>query len=216
MTWTEPTRRLTFSPRFTYEGHYGASVVALILGGYLFLNTNLSQLAIGLAGVASYPAEQVAIFLLQFVFAIVVILFGLAVAPATPARRGAAVVAALILIILWTVMFSARITGASGPLPTATGFIASPAFIVPLAVVLGWLIVRERPGITYLVLLLSLVGGAVPFALVLNGASVIVYQLLTAPLVAVLGVGMAWIARAIHAAYGSRRAADPYVEPPAV
>ena len=216
MTWTEPTRRLTFSPRFTYEGHYGASVVALILGGYLFLNTNLSQLAIGLAGVASYPAEQVAIFLLQFVFAIVVILFGLAVAPATPARRGAAVVAALILIILWTVMFSARITGASGPLPTATGFIASPAFIVPLAVVLGWLIVRERPGITYLVLLLSLIGGAVPFALVLNGASVIVYQLLTAPLVAVLGVGMAWIARAIHAAYGSRRAADPYVEPPAV
>lgn len=216
MTWTEPTRRLTFSPRFTYEGHYGASAVALILGGYLFLNTNLSQLAIGLAGVASYPAEQVAIFLLQFVFAIVVILFGLAVAPATPARRGAAVVAALILIILWTVMFSARITGASGPLPTATGFIASPAFIVPLAVVLGWLIVRERPGITYLVLLLSLIGGAVPFALVLNGASVIVYQLLTAPLVAVLGVGMAWIARAIHAAYGSRRAADPYVEPPAV
>lgn len=214
MTWTEPTRRLTFSPRFAYEGHYGASVVALILGGYLFLNTNLSQLAIGLAGMASYPAEQVAIFLLQFVFAIVVILFGLAVAPATPARRGAAVVATLVLIILWTVMFSARITGASGPLPTATGFIASPAFIVPLAVVLGWLIVRERPGITYLVLLLSLIGGAVPFALVLNGASVIVYQLLTAPLVAVLGVGMAWIARAIHAAYGSRRAADPYVDAP--
>jgi hypothetical protein len=214
MTWTEPTRRLTFSPRFTYEGHYGASVVALLLGGYLFLNTNLSQLAIGLAGVASYPAEQVAVFLLQFVFAIVVILFGLAVAPATPARRGAAVVAALVLIILWTLLFSARITGAASALPTATGFIASPSFIVPLAVVLGWLIVRERPGITYLVLLLSILGGAIPFAVVMNSAPVIVPQLLSNPLTLVLGVGMAWIARAIHAAYGSRRAADPYVDAP--
>jgi hypothetical protein len=200
MIWTEPTRRLSFSPRFTYEGHYGAAIVALILGAYLFLNTNLSQLAIGLAGVASFPPEQVAVFLLQYVFAIVVILFGLAVV--------------LVLIILWTLLFSARITGTAGPVPTATGFIASPAFIVPLALVLGWLIVRERPGITYLVLLLSVIGGAIPFSLVLNAMPVIVTQLVTTPLVAVLGVGMAWIARAIHGAYGTRRAADPYVDAP--
>ncbi len=217
MTWTEPTRRYAYSPRFAYEGHYGASVVALVLGGYLFLNTNLSQLAIGLAGISSFPPEQVAFFLLQYLFAVAVMLFGIAVAPGSPARRGAAAVVVLVLIILWTLLFSARITGAAGPLPTATGFIAAPAFIVPLALVLGWLIVRERPGLSYLVLLLSVLGGAIPFALVLNAMPALVTQLVITPLTLVLGVGMAWIARAIHAAYGSRRAADPYVdaEPPA-
>ena len=66
MTWIEPTRRLAFAPPFTYEGRYGASVVSLVLGGYLFLNANLGQLALGLSGFGSFPPEQVAIFALQF------------------------------------------------------------------------------------------------------------------------------------------------------
>jgi hypothetical protein len=217
MTWTEPTRRLTFSPRFTYEGHYGASLVALLLGGYLLLNTNLSQLALGLSGRAAFPPEQVVVFLLQYLFAVGVVLLALALAPASPGRRVGAVVVTLILILLWTILFSARITGTAGPLPTATGFIAAPSFIVPLAAVTGWLIVRERPGLSYLVLLLSIIGGAVPFALVLNSMPSVVTQLLLGPLTLVLGVGMAWIARAIAAAYGSRFASDEYIDaPPAV
>ena len=213
MTWIEPTRRLAFSPRFTYEGRYGASVVALVLGGYLFLNANLAQLVLGLSGFSSFPPEQVLILLTQYLFAVAVILFGLAVAPAEIGRRVIAVVAVLVLLILWTATFGARLTG-SVPLPFASGFVAAPTFIVPLALVLGWLIVRERPGLGYLVLLLSLIGGAVPFALVLNAAPAGITQLAAAPLALVLGVGMAWIARAIAAAYGARRARDEYVDVP--
>jgi hypothetical protein len=214
MTWTEPTRRLAFTPPFTYEGRYGASVVALVLGGYLLLNTNLSQLALGLSRAGMFPPEQVVLFLLQYVFAVVVILFGLAVAPGTTGRRVIAAVVVLVLILVWTLLYSARITGAAGPLPLASGFIAAPTFIVPLATVTGWLIVRERPALAYLVLLLSVIGGVVPFAMVLNAAPAITTQLVTTPLALVLGVGMTWIARAIAAAFGRIRSRDEFVDVP--
>lgn len=214
MTWTEPTRRLTFSPRFTYEGRYGASLVALVLGGYLLLNTNLAPLVIALAGRGSLLPEEVAFFLLQTMFAVAVIVFALAVAPASSGRRVIAVVVVLVLIVVWAIVYTARFTGAAGPFPMASGFVASPAFIVPLATVTGWLIVRERPGISYLALLISLIGGAIPFLLVLNAVPLIFGQLVHAPLAAVLGVSMAWIARVIAGAYGNIRANDEYVDPP--
>jgi hypothetical protein len=174
MTFVEPTRRLTYSPRFTYDGRYGASLVAVLLGGYLILSANLSPLALALGGVSSIPPEQTAYLFLQYAFAVAVLLFGLAVAPGTTGRRVIAAVVALVLLVLWTILFSARLTGAAGPLPFATGFFTAPSLIVPLAGATGWLIVRERPAISYLALLLAFLGGLIPFLLVLNAAPAIV------------------------------------------
>jgi hypothetical protein len=96
-------------------------------------------------------------------------------------------------------------------------FIAAPSFIVPLAIGAGWLIVRERPAITYLFLLLSILGGVVPFLLALSGAPSVASQLLLPPVALVLGVGIAWLARAVAAAIGGMHARSALVDqPPAV
>ena len=204
MSFVEPTRRLTFSPRFSYDGRYGASLVSLVLGGYLLLNSNISQLAIALGGISSFAPDQVAYFVVQYVFAIAVILFGFAIAPAASGRRVIAVVLALVLIIVWTVLYTARITGAGGPLPFASGFITAPSFIVPLVIAAGWLIVRERPGVTYLFLLLTLLGGAIPFFFVLNAVPAIAAQFVSFVVALVVGVGIAWLARAVAGAIQTR------------
>jgi hypothetical protein len=212
--FVEPTRRLVFSPRFSYDTRYGASVVSLVLGGYLLLNANIAQLAVALGGIANYPIEQVAYFVVQYLFAILVVLFGFAVAPATSGRRVIAVVVALVLIIVWTLLFTARLTGAGGPLPFASGFFTSPAFLVPLVIGLGWLIVRERPGVTYLFLLLSLIGGAVPFLFVLNAAPAIASQFVSWLVAGIVGVGIAWLARAVAGAIQHSHDRSPLVDPP--
>ncbi|HEV7741285.1 MAG TPA: hypothetical protein VGO65_02605 [Pseudolysinimonas sp.] len=217
MTFLEPTRRLPFSPRLSYDGRYGASLVSLVLGGYLLLNSNITQLAIALGGSTAFAPDQVAYFSIQFIFAIAVIVFGFAIAPAALGRRVMAVVLALVLIILWTLLYTARITGTGGPLPFASGFVSAPAFIVTLVLATGWLIVRERPWVTYLLLLLTLLAGAIPFSLVLNGASAVPTQLAGFLVAAVVGAGIAWLARAVAGAIQQSHDRDPLVdEPPAV
>ncbi|MGN6501349.1 MAG: hypothetical protein ACTHKX_00395 [Pseudolysinimonas sp.] len=211
--FVEPTRRYAYSPRITYEGRYGASLVAMVLGGYLLVVSNVSQLAIGLAGLASYPAQQTALFLMQYRFAIAVVVFGLAVAPGALGRRVIAIVVVLVLILIWTLIFMARLTG-SVPLPYASGVITAPAFIVALALPAGWLIVRERPGVSYLFLLASILAGLVPFLFVLAAAPVGVTQWTMAPLALIVGVGIAWAARAVAALVQSRHARSGLVDPP--
>jgi hypothetical protein len=211
--FVEPTRRYGYSPRITYEGRYGASVVALVLGGYLLVVSNVSQLAIGLAGLATYPPEQTALFFLQYLFTVAVIVFGLAVAPGALGRRVIAVVVVLVLILIWTVIFTARLTG-SVPLPYASGFITSPSFIVALALPAGWLIVRERPGVTFLFLLASVFAGLVPFLFVLAAAPAAMVQFTVAPIALIVGAGIAWAARAVAALVQSRHAHSPLVDPP--
>jgi hypothetical protein len=214
VAWVEPTRRLPFSPRFTYDGRYGAALVSVVLGGYLLLTANVSQLALALGGVGAYPAEQVVLFLTQYLFAVAVLVFGLAVAPATSGRRIIAIVVVLVLLLIWTMMVAARVTGAAGPLPFASGFVVATSFIVPLVTATGWLIVRERPGISYLLLLLTLIGGALPLFFTLNALPSTFTYLVAMPLAAVLGAGIAWGARAIAAGTQRMHSHDDLVDPP--
>lgn len=212
--WVEPTRRLPFSPRVAYTGRYGTSVTALVLGSYLLLTTNVSQLAIGLGGISSFTPDQMAFFVIQFLTAVAVIVFALAAAPATTGRRVIAIVVVLVLVLIWLILVTARITGNAGPLPFTMGFVTPQSFIVPLVTVLGWFIVRERPAVSYLFLLLSILGGVIPFALVYNGVPALVGQLFVVPLAGVLGVGMAWLGRAVAGAIQRSHLADPYVDQP--
>ena len=199
-SWTEPTRRLTFSPRVRYEGRYGASLVALVLGGYLLLNTNPAQVASGVSGIAALPLDLTVLLAWQFSFAVLVIVFGLAIAPATAARRVAAILIVVVLIVLWAVLTGARVTGTLGPTPPLAGVITTASFITPLVIALGWLIVRERPGLSYLLLVLALIGGVIPFFAVLQATSIATLQVLQPLLTLVLGVGIAWLARVIAGA----------------
>jgi len=214
VTWVEPTRRLQFSRRFTYDGRYGAALVSVVLGGYLLLTANVSQLVLAVTGMGAIPTEQVVLLVTQYLIAVAVLVFGLAIVPATSGRRVIAIVLVLVLLVVWTMLVGARVTGASGPLPFATGFVTASSFIVPLVAAAGWLIVRERPAVSYLLLLLTLIGGALPFFFVLNGISSTASYLMALPLAAVLGAGIAWLARAIAAGTQRMHLGDGLVDQP--
>ena len=213
-SWVEPTRRLQFSPRFTYDGRYGAALVSVVLGGYLLLTANVSQLVLAASGIGADPADQVVPFLTQYLIAVAVLVFGLAIVPATSGRRVIAIVVVLVLLVVWTLLVGARVTGATGPFPFASGFVTASSFIVPLVTATGWLIVRERPGISYLLLLLTVIGGALPFFFALNSLSPMASHLVATPLAAVLGAGVAWLARAIAAGTQRMHSHDGLVDPP--
>jgi hypothetical protein len=215
--WTEPTRRLPFSPRFSYDARYGASLVAVLLGGYLLLFANVSQVTLGLSG-RGFPLEQTVYLLIQYLFAVLVVVVGLLIAPGTQGRRVFAVVAVLIVLVVWTLLVSARMTGAASPLPAfVTGFVVSPVFIVPLVTTLGWLIVRERPAVSYLLLVATLFGGTISFAATLNAVPAIVTMLIAPPIAGAIGIGIAWGARGIAATIQRMHLSDGLIDqPPAV
>jgi hypothetical protein len=214
VAWVEPTRRLAYSPRFTYDGRYGAALVSVVLGGYLLLTANVSPLVLAVGGVGANPAEQVVLFLTQYLIAVAVLVFGLAIAPATSGRRVIAIVVVLVLLVVWTLIVAARVSGATGPLPFATGFVVAPVFIVPLVTATGWLIVRERPGVSYLLLLLTLIGGALSVFFLLNNLPSTFTELIKLPIAAALGAGIAWLARGIAAGTQRMHEHDDLVDPP--
>jgi hypothetical protein len=196
--FTEPTRRLTFAPPFTYDARYGASLVAVLLGTYLLLNANVSQVTMALSGLGGMPPTVTALLVTQLVFAALVLLAGVFMHPATSSRRLVAGAIVLVGLILWTALSGARITGAIR-LPQLSSVVLVPSFAVIVLATAAWLIVRERPGVTYLLLILTLVGGIIPNALVMANVDSGTSQLTAVPIAAVLGMGIAWLARAIAA-----------------
>jgi hypothetical protein len=210
--FTEPTRRLSFAAPFTYDARYGASLVAVLLGSYLLLNANVSQVAVALAGLASMPPTVTALLMLQFVFAGLVLVAGVLIHPATPTRRLIAAAVIVIGLVLWFVLSSARITGALR-LPPLSLAVLAPSFAVTVIATAVWLIVRERPGVSYLLLILVLAGGFIPYALVMANVDSGTSQLAVTPIAAILGIGIAWLARAI--AGGFSRGVTTVPVPPA-
>jgi hypothetical protein len=196
--FTEPTRRLDFPPPFTYDARYGASLVAVLLGSYLLLHANVSQIALAVSGLGGLPGTVAALLISQLVFAILVLAAGVAIHPTTGARRVAAAAVVVVGLILWVVLSGSRITGALH-LPPVSVVVLAPSFAVPVIATAGWLIVRERPAVTYLLLILILAGGVIPSAFVIAAVDSGTAQLAAAPIAAVFGVGVAWLARAIAA-----------------
>ncbi|HXH36954.1 MAG TPA: hypothetical protein VNJ54_21440 [Plantibacter sp.] len=178
------------APRFwSASGRYGASLIAVLLGGYLLMRT---QLPIAML----QPAEATEIILslvLQFVTAAAVLLAGALLAPATLARR-------LTAIIVIVAALGAHIIG------SATVNIATPTLLVytALPITTGafiatavWLIVRGRSWPT---LSLLVAFAAVPFLierLSYTGWTGIVRDEVVLATTAVIGIGLAWGAAAV-------------------
>lgn len=206
--FTEPTRRLTFAPPFTYDARYGASLVAVLLGSYLLLNANVSQVALALSGLGGLPANVTALLVAQLVFAVIVLVVGFLIHPSTPIRRLAAGAIVLIGLVLWIVLSGARITGAVS-LPPLSIVVLAPSFAVTALATAGWLIVRERPAVSYLLLIAILIGGVIPYAMVMAAVDSGTSLLAVTPIAAVLGIGVAWVARAIAAGFSRGAVAPP-------
>ncbi|CAN5216695.1 hypothetical protein BH11ACT3_BH11ACT3_24030 [soil metagenome] len=197
--WQEPTRRHPFVGRFDYSGRYAASLVTLLFAVYLQINTSFSQLVQAVAFNAGFGADITLLFVGQFVFTIACFVVAFLIAPATMARRALAAGLAVVILVVWALLFAGRLTGDIRlPGNNPIGFIlTNQAGAGLFAALLGWLIVRERPALSYLVLIPIVLIGIVGYATVFAGVSSGITIMVTTVLTVIIGVAAAWGARGL-------------------
>jgi hypothetical protein len=183
-------------------GRYGAALVATLLGGYLMATQGIGQFVQATAFGAA-PPELAALLLSRFLFGVVVLVAGFLIAPTVLWRRLTAAGIAILLTALSSVLFAGRLTG-DVRLPMESAIFLHPAFVATLAATAGWLLVRDRHPLTFLLLLLTVVVGVVPQQFALQGLPGAASELTVVPLAAVVGVGIAWAAAGISRALQRR------------
>jgi len=183
----------------TLSARYGASLVTLLFAVYLQINNNFAQFVQSVSLHSGMGADITALLGFQFFFVVSCFVAAFLMAPTTLPRRLIAAGAAVVLLVIWAVFFAGRITGSitlpGGPF-LSTVFVSS-AYVGALVAVLGWLIVRERPGLSYLVVLLMPLIGVVSWFLLRAAAPAGVTLIVTTLVTAIIGVGAAWAARGL-------------------
>jgi len=190
-----PTRT---SPAARTGARYGMSLVAVVLGAYLLIDGNWSSFA---AVLREGDPVLGFFFVTQLLFGVVTLVFGILVAPAPPERRAIGAIIVVVLVLIYAVFQPLYVSGMIGGGLPIRGFslsiILSPAFLVTLGASAAWLIIRERPGLSYLFLIATIFIPIILTALVFANLTSGLMSVATNVLVAVIGVGIAWGGRAV-------------------
>lgn len=205
-----PEGRAPLTPRAEHRRgvRYGSSLACVVLGVYLVMQWSPSAL------MYSAPAALVLQTVAQLGLAIAVLLIGLALAPTSVARAAIAVVLAVGLLVIVTALFYLRLTGSFLlPVPVLWSVLI-PGTAALGSGLLGWLIVRRRHPLTYVLVLGALLPGVVRHLLLMGGAEPGVIWFSDLVTAFVVGVGGAWIAAGISHVLG-RRTSAPATPPPA-
>lgn len=181
---------------------YGISITAVLLGPYLLFSWNMSLLTIPHQEpvVAARPVAEILIGL-------VVLAGGLAVAPTSVGRAVAAAGVALVVLVVGTIMAYLRVSGAvpgAGPLMF---ILLRPANLALFAALFGWLLVRQRPLVAFILLIFTPLPGVAAYVLTMSGVSAGVSWFTDLLTLSVVGAGGAWLARGL-AALLDRRSPD--------
>lgn len=188
------TATSTDAPLFwSTSGRYGASLIAVLLGGYLLMR---SQLPIAML----QPAEEVEVvssLVLQFLTAAAVLLAGALVAPASLARRVTATI--VIISALGVHIIGSATVDISTPTPLAYALLPITAGAFTATAV--WLIVRGRSWPTLGLLVAFAALPVLIERLSYTGWTGVARDEVVLASGAVIGIGLAWGAAAID---GSR------------
>jgi hypothetical protein len=195
-----PSTLVSASPRTSPSAiagiRYGMSLVAVLLGAYLLLDGNWGSFA-GLSR-AGQP-DIVFLLVTQLLFGAIVLLFGVLVAPAAAARRAIAAVIVVVLVLLYAVLQPLYLLG-TVQIPVRgllIGSVLGAPFLVTLAASAAWLIIRARPGLSYLLLIATIIIPIAVNAAVLAALPSTTTTVVSNVLATIVGVGIAWAARAI-------------------
>lgn len=176
---------------------YGISLVAAGLGVYLALNWNPNAL------ISLREPLWVLQSIAQLAIAVLVLAGGLAVAPSSALRGLLAAVLAVVAVSGAALLQYLRITGELLVGPAWFWVFVHPGVAALAAAILGWLIVRRRPVLTYPLVLGALIPGLVRWQLLLAGVDPAVLWFVDVTLTAVVGVIAAWLAYGVAAALRS-------------
>jgi hypothetical protein len=192
---TAPTVART-SPAARAGIRYGMSLVAVLLGVYLLLNGSYGQFVSFTLQPQTDPLLSAQLFL-TFLFGVVVVVFGLVVAPGSLARRLIGTAIFVVLVLLYAIMVPVYLHGGGGVVVQA---IAQPSFMVTLGATAAWLLVRGRPAWSLVfviaIVLIPVIVNALFRAAAIAG-SVGVVNMAQIVLPAIFGIGIAWLGRAV-------------------
>ncbi|HXR45701.1 MAG TPA: hypothetical protein VN759_12875 [Pseudolysinimonas sp.] len=196
----------------TPNGRYGLAVGGILFATYLGISTDFTNYLqqTNYAGTTNATGLSLAQFLL--ILGLYVATFS--VMPVSGERRLAAVTFSCVLLLLWATFGIERSVGNVTAPHAFWAFVLDQGFVVMLASIGGWLIVRGRHPITWLVLAVAIVPPMVAEALrassVTSGASTLVIEA-----VVVLGGFVAGFAAWGIDALARRSWAQPRVPRPA-
>jgi hypothetical protein len=198
MTTPEPSSNLETSSAARAGARYGMSLVATLLGAYMLINSPYPQFVTIV--LLQHQADLAPLLLSQYLLGVVVLVFGALIAPASIGRRAAAAAVEVVAILVYAVTAPLFLTGglnAGRATAWLSGGFFGAAFLITLSATAAWLILRSRPGWTLVFLVVTVIIPIVAVAVVFIALPSSVYAMLINVLVTVIGVGIAWLARAV-------------------
>jgi hypothetical protein len=207
---------MTAELRFDRNARYGAALVGVLFAGYLNIATDFSTFIQAENYAGALGTDVPAVDLAEFVLILAIYLAAFVLMPASGARRLGAVTLACVALLLWaTVGIERGVGNIVDPVALWT-FIADQGLVTLLVSLGGWVLVRGRHPIAFIVLLLALVPPVVSRILVDSSATSGVYTLVIEATVIVLGIGGAWLAAFIDRRVRSRPRKRPAMRTGAV
>lgn len=180
--------------RFDRNARYGAALVGVLFAGYFAIATDFSAFIQAANYAGALGTDVPLVDFVEFVLILVLFNTAFALMPTSFGRRVGAMTLASVVLLLWaTVGIERGVGNITEPVAFWT-FVVNQGFITLLVALGGWLIVRERHVVCFVVLLLALIPPIVSRILVDSAFTSGAYILIIQGTVIALGIGGAWLA----------------------
>jgi len=183
--------------RFDRNARYGAALVGTLFATYLCVSTDFSAYVQAANYAGTLGTDQPLVDFFEFVLMLGVFVASFITAPTTSARRLGAVTLAAVVLLLWAAVGIERGVGNIVEPVEFWTFVTGQGFVALVVGLGGWLIVRERHPLAFIVLLFAIIPPIVSKMIVDSAWTSGSYTLVLEGVVIVLGIGGAWLAVAI-------------------
>lgn len=196
------------SPRVTFDAgtRYGIALVGVLFAAYLNIATGFTTFLQAVDFGGTLGSDDSIVNAVQFLTIVGLYVASFAIAPAPGAHRLAAITLACVVLFLWATLGIERSIGNVTEPIDLWLFVLNQGFITLVVSLGGWLLVRQRHPLAFVVLIVAIVppivAGVLRDASVTSGA----YQLIIEGIVVLGGVGGAWAGWAIDRAVRRRSA----------
>ncbi|GAA3204220.1 hypothetical protein [Microbacterium terregens] len=195
--------------RFDRNARYGAALVGVLFAGFLNIATDFSAFIQAANYAGALGTDVPAVDFAEFVLILGIYITAFVLMPASGARRLGAVTLACVVLLLWaTIGIERGIGNIDHPVAFWT-FVVNQGLITLVVALGGWLLVRGRHPVAFIVLLLAVIPPIVSRILVDASATSGAYTLVSDAMVIVFGIGGAWLAALIDRMV--RRRGEPRV-----
>ncbi|WP_396656001.1 hypothetical protein [Microbacterium sp.] len=190
---------------FDRGARYGSALVGTLFAGYLCIATSFDAFIEATNYAGAIGTDVPLVDLVEFLLILGLFIAAFTVMLASGARRLGAVTLACVVLLLWATLGIQRGIGNIRHPIEFWAFVTDQGLVTLIVALGGWLLVRGRHPLSFVVLLLALVPPVVTGLLV--GASVTsgAFTLVSLGVVIMLGIGGAWLAVVIDRAIGRAR-----------